>query len=362
MNSLNNLSRLTLNNETVLELMKLYQYKGKDFYYEDIMKQDMPRVVKEAIERESFYFAKLLNINVSENRTRLILRRNATPKNTNEKMLYNIKQIFQVLHKDPRNFILDSNEVYKMGEVLYKNVKKIQFNSEYIIEQNNLLQERRKISKRKNLDELMHLYTKLLNSNKVELTQLIVNFYVDFINMNIFESENEPIALLLIYALLFRERFNLFKYISFFELLFNNYENFKNSIIVAGFNWSEGYSQTAQLHTALIKMMLAGYEKAEKKVKDYIFDLEMKKADTIENTIMHLGETFTKDEIRNKNPYVSESTINRTLQRLRDENKIRPNGVGRSATWIKLINHQRFEVDSRQMDLFEFVMNENEEE
>ena len=77
---------------------------------------------------------------------------------------------------------------------------------------------------------------------------------------------------------------------------------------------------------------------------------------------MKLGETFTKDEIRNKSPYISESTINRTLKRLRDENKIRPNGVGRSATWIKLVHTDRFEVNARQMDLFEYIMNDKEDE
>lgn len=349
-----------MNNETVIELMKLYQFKGKDFYYEDVMQNDLDRVTKDVIERESFYFSKQLSLNITESRTRLILRKNAVPKNNDEKILANIKGVFQTLQSDPGEFILDSNEVYKMAEKLFKNVKKIQFKMEVIAEQNNLLVEHRKISKRKKLDDLMNLYKKLLASGKVELTQLIVNFYVDFINLEVFETENETIGILLLYALLYRERFNLFQYISFFELLFNNQEAFKKSVLVSSFNWNEGYSQTSQLQNQLIKMLLEGYNRAEKMVRDYRFDQELNKTDNVENTIMRLGETFTKDEIRNKNPYISESTINRTLKRLREENKIRPNGVGRSATWIRLYNTERFDVNIKQMDLFEFVMNDTE--
>lgn len=356
MHSLENLNRLTLNNETVIQLMKLYQFKGKDFYYEDVMEHDLDRVKKDVIERESFYFAKQLDLKISENRTRLILRKNAIPKNNDERLLSNIKKVFTLLQEDPEEFILDSNEVYKMGEQLFKNVKKIQFKMEVVTERNNLLVEQKKVSKRKKMDALMDLYKKLLNGGTVELTQLITNFYIDFLNMDIFESNNETIGIILLYALLYRQRFNLFQYISFFELLYNNAESYKKGVLVASFNWNEGYSQTNQLHSILIKMLLDGYSKAEKMVSDYRFDMELNKSDNIENTIMHLGETFTKDEIRNKNPYISESTINRTLKRLRDENKIRPNGVGRSATWIRLINQERFEVNSRQMDLFEFVM------
>ncbi len=362
MYSLGNLSRLTLNNETVIELMKLYQFKGKDFFYEDVMKHDIDHVTKDVIEREAFYFSKYLNLNLTESRTRLILRKNVTPKNNDERILANAKNVFTILHEDPEDFILNSNEVYRMNETLFKNVKKVQFKMETVIEQNNLLQERKKVSKRQYLDELLHLYEKNLNSGKVELTNLIVNFYIDFINMDLFESDNDIIGLLLLYAFLYRERFNLFQYISFFELLYNNQESFKKAVIIAEYNWNEGYSQTTQLHTLLIKMLLDGYNKAEKMVRDYQFDQDLNKADNVENTIMKLGETFTKDEIRNKSPYISESTINRTLKRLRDENKIRPNGVGRSATWIKLVHTDRFEVNARQMDLFEYIMNDKEDE
>ncbi|MFO7176718.1 hypothetical protein QJS77_14905, partial [Enterococcus faecium] len=44
---------------------------------------------------------------------------------------------------------------------------------------------------------------------------------------------------------------------------------------------------------------------------------------------------FTKTDVRNACPDISEATINRVLRELRDEGVIASSGLGRSAKWIK---------------------------
>ena len=56
---------------------------------------------------------------------------------------------------------------------------------------------------------------------------------------------------------------------------------------------------------------------------------------------MKLNDVFAKDEIRERHPLISDSTINRTLKRLQEEGKIRPLGKGRSAKWIKLVKTEK---------------------
>ena len=88
----------------------------------------------------------------------------------------------------------------------------------------------------------------------------------------------------------------------------------------------------------MIKLILEAYGRADKIIKEYKIDQNLSKGDNIEHTINKLQNIFTKDQIRLIHPYVSESTINRALQKLRDENKIKPLGKGRSAKWIKTSN------------------------
>lgn len=86
--------------------------------------------------------------------------------------------------------------------------------------------------------------------------------------------------------------------------------------------------------------------------RDYEYEssLEISKSDYIENTIDKLPEVFSKEDIRMKHPLISDSTINRTLKRLQEENKIRPLGKGRSAKWIKLYKKEQKKVSQTQLN------------
>ena len=84
----------------------------------------------------------------------------------------------------------------------------------------------------------------------------------------------------------------------------------------------------------------------------YEYDSKLNKGDNIENTIYRVPQIFTKDDIRIKHPYVSDSTINRTLQRLRDEGKISPLGTGRSAKWMRVTQTPERFNPYEQLDIF----------
>ncbi len=359
MHCLNNLERLTTTKEMIVKIINLYQYKGKDFYYCDVLKQDLDQITKDTVERETFFLGKLINLDVTESRKRLIIKKDSKPKTHDEQILFNLKHIISFLQTKVVDFDLLSNEVLSLAKRLYQDVCEVKFNTFVEEVQVNLLREKKRVSKRDDLDKLLELYSKLLYAQEHELTNLVTNFYIDFINLKVFNEGNELISLMLIYILLFKERFNVFKYMSFFEELYNQKEMFKNAVIQAGFNWEHGFSQTTPLNIMIMDLMIVAYNKTDEVVRDYNFDAKLNKSDNIENTIMKLPQVFTKDEIRNKHPYTSESTINRTLQRLKDENKVRPNGVGRSATWIRLIEHEKFNPNFKQIDLFEIFDEEN---
>ena len=68
MKCLTNLDRISYPAELVMDLTQLYRFKGKDFYYEDVLKSSMSGIIRITVEKDSFYAAKLLNLSISENR------------------------------------------------------------------------------------------------------------------------------------------------------------------------------------------------------------------------------------------------------------------------------------------------------
>lgn len=352
---LDNIERIAYPSDLVIDLTKLYRFKGKDFYYEDIFRADMQTIIKDTIERDTFYASKLLKLNISENRCRLIIQKNSTPKTNDEKILANLKEVFKILQANGNDLELSSNEFLALAKRIFKDVKEVGYRTKIEEKQVNLLKEKKKVSLRTTFEDLLRIYKRELTSEKVEATQLATNLYVDIYNVQIYNDENDFMCLLIYYCLLFKERFNVFKYISFFENYLNNEDSFKNALIHASFNWEEGYSQTALLNRLTIQTLLNGYNEIENKKSSYSFDKGIKKIESVESSILKLGSVFTKEEIRNKNPYLSDSTINRALDNLKKENKIRPNGTGRSATWLRIIDEDTFDPKNRQVSIFDYL-------
>lgn len=361
MKNLVNLNVTPFTNEEVMKLIKLYQFKGKDFYYQNVMASDLESIIKETVEIDCCEMVKLLNLDITDNRKKLIILKDSTPKTNDEKTLKNLKNIFQRIQADSHNFEFLTNDVLSLGKLLSKGISDCSFNRVQIKKQVNMIIENTSKSKRDELEDLLKTCENLINKGEYELTYIITNFYIDFINGNYFSINNNTLGLILLYLLLYREDFHLFKYVSFTRLLNNHIEEFKTYVNKANYNYEEGFSKTAPLQKLIIDMLIEGYNMVETKVREYSFDSNLNKSDNIENTIYKLPQIFTKDDIRLRHPYTSESTINRTLQRLRDENKIRPNGVGRSASWIRLVELSDFNPDYKQMDIFNELNDEKDE-
>lgn len=354
-NCFTNIDRLTYPNSLVISLTKLYQFKGKDFYYEDVLKNYMDAIIKNTIEKDALYVSRILKLNISDSRTRLILKKNSEPKTNDEKILANLKKVFKIIQEKGTDFEVTSNEFLHLAYTIYNDVEKISYNLEVRIAKPHLLEEKTKISKREVLDEEIKAFNDAIKNKNVEPTQAITNLYVDLLHFNLFNDHNQILSLIIMYCLLFRERFNLFKYISFFESYYNKIEQFRTSTISAGYNWDTGYSQTAMLNKDIIDLLLEGYGKVEQMVSNFNFEKKLRKIDNVESAIMKLGEIFTREQIKQACPQLSDSTINRALVRLKEENKIRPNGTGRSATWIRLVPDEMFTAKTRQMNIFDLI-------
>lgn len=358
MHCLQNIERINYPKELVYKITKLYTFRGKDFYYEDVFKQHMNAIIKNTINEDTISAGKLLNLNVSEARMKYVVKNDSEPKTKDEQVLRNLKNVFTVIQSKGTDFELTSNEILKLVEVTFKDVVQIDYKKDTIIKEGQLLPE--EISRRDKMSQEITLYQKALEELHIEATQIATDLFIDMLEMECFEKFNSYIALLTLYCLLFRERFNVFKYKSFFKSVYTCKEQFDSAINAAKYGWADGYANTAVLNNIIIDIMLTGYEEIEADVQGHEFDKNLSKIDNVEGVIMKLGKVFTKDEIKRACPTLSESTIFRALKRLKDEGKIAPNGTGRSATWTKLVEDEIITKGiNQQLTLFDIMTDGN---
>lgn len=359
--SLKNMNRSIVQLDELKNITELYKFKGKDFFYQDILKRDLNLIMKENIEHECYAIYKLMDLNISDSRLRGIVKKDAIPKTSDETIMANIKSVLNVLNQRANGFELETNQFLFIGQEIFKNVKKIEFKKVDAKENVNILTFNKKVSKREVLTSYLEEYKRHLNNGIYENISLAVAFYIDIYMSDLFNTENEIIDIFILYALIYREEFNVFKYTSFFETYLKYKDEFRMCLLEASRNWSEGFSNINLLRNLVIRMLLDEYHQIDSKIKALEIINKNNKTDQVENTIMkRLPQTFTKQMIIERHPTVSSETIDRTLKRLRMENKIRPNGTGRSASWNRLVEIEHFSPSKTQISLFDVIDDKEE--
>ncbi len=352
--NLTNVKPFGTNENSIMDLLRLYQYKGKDYYYDNLLKNDLEAIVRKTVKTEILSIAKALKLDVTDARKKYLIKNNGEPKNSDETMFLNIKNVLTRFVGNYKSFELESNEFLMLSKTLYANLETIKYKT-YSKKSGTVgfLEQTKLISQREVIDEMIKEFKLHLASGKYEVTNLIANFYIDFINQDIFNNHNDVIAIFILYMLIFVSGFTLFKFTSFFTLFMNHKEEFNSAVLKANMNYSEGYSDTRMLNELIIKILLEGYEQVDEFVNTYSFDGKNSKESNIIGIIYHLPQEFTKDDIRAKDPLTSDSTINRALAKLQKEKKIRAMGTGRTAKWIRIVQQPDF-GDIHQINLFEY--------
>lgn len=363
MKCLSNLSRLNYPADLVFDIGRLYAFKGKDFYYEDILKSELESRIKNTIEKDTIYAAKLLKLDVTDSRLKLIVKNDSEPREKDGKrdefIVANLKNVFRIIQEKGTNLNIDDNEFLHLAVRIFDKFKDVRYKTELVDVQVNLLKEKKYVSKRDTMAECMNLYKKSSTDLKIEPTQVIVNTYIDLLHEDCFDYQNEFLSLMIMYCLLVSERFNVFKYVSFFEKYTEMENEFKSATVAAGFNWELGYSQTELLTRTLMRLMLDGYQSVEDIVQGKVFDKGLRKIDEVQGIIIHFdSDTFTRADIKKAAPYLSESTINRALDKLKEDGKIESMGTGRSAKWIKKNTTEVINSRSKQMTIFTILEDE----
>ncbi len=349
MNALKNIDRIQMTNEVIMLLLSLYENKGKSFYYDDLFSRDQSVYFRQTQAVDLYYLGKCLNLQMTDARLKLFSKKKMSARTKDEFLFNNLKTAYIQLKKNPDDFELLVNEVGNLIKLLSYQYESITFNTYEALDDGLL--KMKKHSKKEDLEKLFELYQKTLKSQKVELTQLMINLYVDMENSDLVNSHGDLVSLILLYALIIRD-FSVFKYVSFFKYFYKIYDAWKQATVTASYYWSQGFAQTDMLHRLLIHLLIDAYDELDQFAHEYDFEKGLNKSDNLENSILKMPDIFTKNDLRKRHPNVSDATIDRTLKRLKDEDKIRPLGKGRSTNWQRIITgHQK--LSTSQLSLFD---------
>ena len=351
---LDNTSKVVIPNNMLLDMMNLYRFSGKDSYYNSLFEKDLKAYRNVNIIDEVYYFSKIMNLDLTDERLHLLSKKDIVPKNNSEKIVLNLKKVFNLILYHVNEFDLIPNEILNLANLLYADVCKVKYKTETTTEKTTFATTKKKISKADEVERLFNKFESLRKSKDYELTLLITNLFIDFINSRVFEENdnydaNTYVSYLILYILLFKYEFSVFNYKSYFAKIYENMKTFQNAINMSSFNWDTGYASVTSTHQFIIERLLECYDRLEleERKASHVKENKFSKTNDVEISIVNFpGDTFTKADIQKIHPNVSPKTIERTLDRLQEEGKIESLGTGRSARWMKKFKIQAgFEYD-----------------
>jgi Fic family protein len=165
---------------------------------------------------------------------------------------------------------------------------------------------------------------------------LLIGCYVfDFLAIHPFTDGNGRISRLLTLLLLYQAGYEVGRFISLERLIDETRKTYYDALQAAGHGWHEGRHDIGPWLRYHLGILAAAYRELE----DQIVTVAGRgaKREAIRRFIdSSIAAEFTVADVRRAVPAASQSYINKTLTRLRDEGAIEPVGAGRGARWRRV--------------------------
>lgn len=326
------LKQYVIPTDVLNEMLKTYQLIGRGDVYKDILETKEEQLKKRAVELDAFLLADFLNLDLSENRMRLILTKDSTPRTKEEKILKNIKEVLLIIRKNAKIFTFNGSDILDyLNTIFGSGSHKFSTEKSSVSVRNP----KNAVSNRLIFEKTLETYHEYFMKDTFEHLHLSVVAYLEMVQIKPFSKNNELASILVLYYMILRSNIDCFEYISFMSIFLKNYQKVIYEQNRASINYPNGYFQLNDIMRLLFSFIKEGYDELLHLVKEQKYEEHSFKSDSVEQIIKNLPTIFSKDEIKNLIPNASVSTINRVLVKLREEGFIKPLGTGRSAKWMK---------------------------
>jgi len=338
------LSNLPLPMDTVRLIGRINEYKGK----QDLYKQQAPQILNTLRDVAVIQSTKASNaiegIVVTESRLHTIMSKTADPADRSEAEIAGYRDVLDLIHASAPDIPINPNILLQLHKELYKFVpveggkwKNVDNEISETFPDGTRRTRFIPVSAFETPAAVQALCDSLKERRQQEdVDPLILTSYfvLDFLSIHPFNDGNGRMARLLTLLMLYQSGFEVGRYISLEKIIEERKEDYYESLRLSSIHWHDNRQNPFHWINYLLSVILAAYKELESRV-GLVTTGSQNKTVRIRRFVEGRISPFTKTDVRNACPDISEATINRVLRELRDEGVIASSGLGRSAKWIK---------------------------
>ncbi|MCD7772106.1 MAG: Fic family protein [Oscillospiraceae bacterium] len=323
----------------------IYKEAGKQELYLKQRPDELEKLVEIAKIQSTEASNAIEGIVTTNTRVKQLVEEKTTPRNRDEQEIAGYRDVLNIIHESfdaipiTRNYILQLHKIMysHMNNPMAGQTKNVQ---NYISatysdgHSETLFTPLAPYETPEALDRICEEYNRVIGNLEVEPLIAIPTFIHDFLCIHPFNDGNGRMSRLLTTLLLYRNGFYVGKYISLEAKIANNKSLYYDALGQSQDGWHEGTEDKTPFIKYLLGTILAAYRDFEDR-----FSIVEKKQPAIEMvrkaTLQKIGK-FTKQDIRELCPSISDSSIERSLRKLVELGELNREGINSGTKYYRL--------------------------
>ena len=322
-----------ISNSNIINLIsKIHEYKGKQSYLLNSKKDTLETLLKVAKIQSTSSSNKIEGIYTTDKRINEIVSQKLEPKNRNEEEIAGYRDVLSLIHENYNYIDVNQNTILQLHRDLYKYTGhsyggKFKNSQNYIEEINELGEKKVRFTPLSPVEtpiaveNLCKNYNEIVNDESCDLLVLIPIFILDFVSIHPFNDGNGRISRLLTLLLLYKADYMVGKYISIEKIIEDTKDSYYDTLEKSSTNWHNNKNDYSYFVEYYLGIILNAYKEFDSRMSIF----KNKKITAYDRLINIFKENIIpidKSFIMNKSPDLSETTIERNLNKLLKEDKI----------------------------------------
>jgi len=328
--------------EVMNALSGIHEYRGKQDVYATLMPSTMDKLCEIAKIQSTKASNEIENIRTTDERLHQLMAQKTEPRNRDEREILGYRYVLDVIHDRYRHITVSSGVLLQLHRDLYRYLNVSHAgqwkDSDNVIAQLSDSGEKiirfiptSAVATPHAINDLCAAYNAAIEEGLYDPLLIAALFSFDFMSIHPFLDGNGRMSRLLALLALYKNNYDIGKYISFEQEIEKTKVSYYESLLASSEGWKEGRNDYLPFVTYFLGVISACYRMLSERVG--VTAKAQTNEDRIKAYFVGLIGQATKREIVQTHPQMSTRTVERILQRLQAEGIVEKVGAARSTAY-----------------------------
>lgn len=323
----------------------IYKEAGKQELYLKQRPEELEKLVEIAKIQSTEASNAIEGIVTTSTRIRQLVEEKTAPKNRNEQEIAGYRDVLSIIHESFDAIPITPNYILQLHKILYSHMNNPMAGRTKSVQNyisatypdgrvETLFTPLDPFETPAALECICNEYNRVIGNMEVEPLIAIPTFIHDFLCIHPFNDGNGRMSRLLTTLLLYRNGFYVGKYISLEAKIAKNKDLYYNALNQAQHGWHDGTEDAVPFIKYLLGIILAAYKDFEDRFA--LVETKLSALEMVRRATMNKIGRFSKQDIRELCPSLSDSSIEGALRKLIELGEIKREGSGRTTCYYRL--------------------------